>query len=100
MSLLGKIGRLFTARPQRSDSTFHHFTVRCLRCGELIEAKINVYNDVSAEFGSDGKATYHCRKVLIGAGRCYQQIEVTFELDEGRRVLEQSVSGGEFVESK
>lgn len=100
MTLLDKLGRLFRPPRQRVDTSFHYFTVRCLRCGELIEAKINVYNDVSAEFGPDGKATYHCRKVLIGAGRCYQQIEVTFELDERRRVLEQSVSGGEFVESK
>ena len=98
MGLLGTISRLFKPRPQRFESSFHHFTVRCLRCGELIEGKINVYNDASLEYGEDGKATYHCRKVLMGAARCYQQIEVTFRLDENRRVREKSVSGGEFVE--
>jgi hypothetical protein len=50
------------------------------------------------EYGADGKATYFCRKVLVGAGSCYQQIEVSFRLDEGRRVLEQTISGGEFVD--
>jgi hypothetical protein len=99
MSLLGKIGRLFRPHPQRFDRTFHHFTVRCLRCGELIEGRINVLNDVSAEYGPDGVATYYCRKVLMGAGGCYQQMEVAFQFDEGRHVLEQSVSGGEFVDT-
>jgi hypothetical protein len=96
MGLLNRLGRLFNPPPPKS--AFHRFTVRCLRCGELIEGKINVYNDPSAEYGAAGKATYHCRKVLVGSGGCYQKIEVTFEFDEDRRVRERSVSGGEFVD--
>jgi DNA-directed RNA polymerase subunit N (RpoN/RPB10) len=98
MALLGKLGRLFKPPRQHYESTFHHFAVRCMRCGEVIEGKINVYNDPSVEYGADGKATYFCRKVLVGAGSCYQQIEVSFRLDEGRRVLERTISGGEFVD--
>jgi hypothetical protein len=98
MGLLGRLGRLFKPPRQRFESQFHPFTVRCRRCGELIEGKINVYNDPSVEYGEDGRATYFCRKILMGAGKCYQQIEVTFVLDKDRKVLEQSISGGEFVE--
>jgi hypothetical protein len=97
MSLLDNLSRLFKPRPQRFESTFHHFSVRCKRCGEIIEGKINVFNDPSVEYGEDGKATYFCRKGLMGAGQCYQQIEVTFRFDQRRKVLEQTISGGEFV---
>jgi hypothetical protein len=100
MGFLDRLGRLFRPRPQRFDSSFHPFTVRCKRCGELIEGRINIYNDPSVDYGEDGKATYFCRKVVMGAGKCYQQIEVTFRFDEARKkVLERTVSGGEFVDS-
>jgi hypothetical protein len=99
MALLDSLGRLFRRRPQRFESSFHPFTVRCKRCGELIEGRINIFNDPSVEYGEDGKASYFCRKVLMGAGKCYQQIEVTFRFDDARKVLERSVSGGEFVDS-
>ena len=99
MGLFDRLGRLFRPRPKSLKGAFYHFTVRCNRCGELIEGKINVYNDPSAEYGAVGKATYHCRKVLVGSGKCYQPIEVSFELDEDRRVRERSVSGGEFVDA-
>jgi hypothetical protein len=97
MGLLNRLGRLLNPPPP--ESTFYRFTVRCQRCGELIEGKINVYNDPSAEYGATGKPTYHCRKVLVGAGRCYQKIEVTFEFDEHRHVLARSATGGEFVDA-
>lgn len=99
MSLLDRISRLFKPRPQRFESTFHHFTVRCNRCGELIEGKINVYNDPSVEYSEGGKPTYFCRKVLMGAGHCYQQIDVTFRFDAAKKVIERTVSGGEFVDA-
>jgi len=98
MGLLSQLGRLFRPPRQGFESRFHHFMVRCNRCGELIDAKINIYNDPSIEYGEDGKATYFCRKILMGTGKCYQQMEVTFLLDKDRKVLERSISGGVFVE--
>lgn len=105
MAFLDRLARLFRPGPQRFESSFHPFTVRCKRCGELIEGRVNIYNDPSAEYGEDDAGatrraapTYFCRKVLMGGGTCYQQIEVTFRFDKARKVLERTVSGGEFVD--
>ncbi len=72
--------------------------VRCQRCGEIIEAQVDVSNDLSADYDEAGRVTYHCRKGLIGKQRCYQTVEVTLRFDADRRLIDRSISGGDFVE--
>lgn len=87
--------RLFFA--PRPATRFYTFQVRCNRCGETLEGRIDLHNDPSPEY--EGEQTYYiCRKVLIGSGPCYQAIETEFRLDENRRVLERKVYGGTFVD--
>ena len=85
-------------RSPASRSAYHEFTVKCKRCGEIIQARINLNNDPSIEYDNRGKPFYVCRKVLVGSGHCYQQVEVFFKFDENRGVLEKKIVGGEFVE--
>ena len=77
-----------------SGSDFYTFNVKCDRCGETIEGKINMNNDLSLD-DEDG---YFVRKVLMGGGRCFQQIEVTFKFDASRDLQDKQISGGTFVE--
>ncbi len=58
---------------------------------------MDVDNDLSVEY-EDGGDIYYCRKVVMGAARCYQQIEVGFKFNAKRRLLDQTITGGEFVE--
>ena len=88
----------FTAKPQKEYYVFH---VKCRRCGEIIEGRVDMANDLSVEYESGGD-TYNCRKVLMGDGRnhCYQQVEVSLKFNAGhKKLLEKQVSGGEFVEN-
>jgi len=64
------------------------------RCGEIIEGKINMNNDLSL----DDEGGYFVRKVLMGSGHCFQQIEVTFKFDASRSLQEKQISRGTFVE--
>jgi len=83
----------------RPKGNFYPFEVKCKRCGEIIQGRVNVWNDPSLEFDEKDKPFYVCRKVLISSGgTCFQQIEVIFKFDETRRVLERQITGGEFVE--
>jgi hypothetical protein len=84
--------------PPRPTGTFHPFSVKCKRCGETIQGQINVYNEPSLELDEEGKSYYTCCKVLIGNNHCFQQIEVVFKFDQGKRILNREISGGEFVE--
>ena len=78
--------------------TYYSFTVKCSRCGEIIHGQVNVNNDPSLEFDENGKAFYVCRKVLVGNQLCFQRIEVVFEFNELRGLLDRQITGGEFVE--
>jgi len=95
MSLLKRIYR--TLFPPPPPSRYFRFQVKCKRCGEIVEGTVDLYNDPSLEY-EGGPPVYFCRKVLVGSGRCYHPVEVTFKFDENRKVLERQITGGEFVE--
>jgi hypothetical protein len=97
MSIFKKFIQSFSS-PRLSGGKFYDFSVKCKRCGEVIQGQVNVDNEPSLEFGDKGKSFYVCRKVMMGSGSCFQQIEVVFKFDESRRVLEHQITGGEFVE--
>jgi len=91
---MGFLKKLFGGGIASSSSGFYTFNVKCDRCGEIIEGKINLNNDLSL----DDDGGYFVRKVLIGSQRCFQQIEATFKFDASRRLQEKGISGGTFVE--
>ena len=89
--------RLFAGPNAKAEKRYHTFQVKCNRCGEIIEGRIDLDNDLSIEF-EDNRNVYYGRKVLIGGGRCFQQIEVTLKFSSTRAVIEEEIHGGEFVE--
>ena len=93
---MGFFKNLFS-RPSPAG-TFYQFSVKCKRCGETIQGRINVFNEPGTELDEKGKTYFTCRKVLIGNGHCFQQIEIIINFDEGRHVLDRRISGGKFVE--
>jgi hypothetical protein len=100
MSFFKRLAGLLGNPGARSGSPFYHFSVRCNRCGEVIEARVNLNNDLSPEFGEGegGPQTYVCRKGLIGSGRCFQSIEVTLQFDARRKLTDRQIVGGTFVD--
>jgi hypothetical protein len=93
---MGLIRKLFP--PSHPSGNFHSFSVRCKRCGETIRGHVNLNNEPSLELNEKGKPYYVCRKVLVGSGHCFQQIEVHFKFNEDRHILDKEIIGGEFVE--
>ncbi|MBM3152171.1 MAG: hypothetical protein FJZ96_08235 [Chloroflexi bacterium] len=86
-------------RPPRPAHRYYLFPVRCNRCGETIEGRVDLYNDLSVECeGSRGETTFRCRKVLLGPGACFQPIEVILTFDASRSLKERRVKGGAFTE--
>jgi len=83
--------------PSGSASSSYSFAVKCDRCGEVIESRVNLNNDLSVEY-EGGRDVYFVRKFLMGNGLCFQQIEVELKFDAPRKLLEKHVNGGKFVE--
>lgn len=95
MSFLKKLTSFFASK---SGAPVEQVTVKCNRCGEVIRARVNLFNDLSLEYDEAGKATYFCRKVLIGEKHCFQRIEVELIYDANRRLIGREITGGQFVE--
>ena len=98
MNFLKQLSSFF-ATPARGGENATWLIVRCNRCGEVIRARVNLYNDLSVEYDDQGKRTaYHCRKILTGGQHCFQPIEVTLTFDTSRKLVDRQITGGTFVE--
>ncbi len=99
MGFLDKVRAIFSGGGGSSgDQYSYYYYVRCRRCGEVIKGRADMRNELSSEYGEgEGAEGYHYRKVLIGRGRCFQQIEVTISFDARRNPVSREANGGEFV---
>jgi len=95
MSFFERLKKAFSS--SGGDSRNYWVNVRCKRCGEVITSRIDLFNDLSKDFET---GQYMTRKVLIGSGeaRCFQKIEVTLIFDKNKRLIDRSISGGDFLE--
>ena len=92
---MGFLKNLFGGEAAKPEKRYYVFQVKCNRCGEIIEGRVDLDNDLSLSDEGDG---YIVRKGLIGANRCFQQIEVEMMFNSARELLEKTVRGGTFVE--
>jgi hypothetical protein len=92
MGFLKKLFGSFTAKPEKR---YFVFQVKCNRCGEVIEGRVDLDNDLSLNDEGDG---FFVRKGLMGSGRCFQQVNVELKFSSTRTLLEQQSQGGTFAE--
>ena len=98
MNLLEKISRFLSPR-RNTAQRYIPIYVKCRRCGEKISGRVDLWNELSPDY-EDGTMSYHCRKVLMGSGICFQKIEVVLRFDANRRLVDQEVAGGEAIEQE
>ena len=94
---MGFLKKLFGGEPAKPEKRYYIFQVKCNRCGEVIEGRVDLDNDLSTEF-EDNRTVYFARKFLMGGGRCFQQVEVKLQFTPARELIEKEVQGGTFVE--
>lgn len=88
--------KLFGSSPAKPDKKYYTFSVKCKRCGETIEGRVDLDNDLSVEY-EEGGDIYHARKLLMGENRCFQRIEVELKFTANRELIEKQITGGEFI---
>lgn len=86
---------LFGGSPAKRDDKYFTYHVKCNRCGEIIEGRVDLDNDLSL---NDEGTGFLVRKGLIGSNRCFQQIEVELTFDSNRQIVEKTITGGEFTD--
>jgi hypothetical protein len=88
---------LFNKPAAKPDKHYYTFNVKCNRCGEIIEGRVDLDNDLSM---TDEGNSFYARKMLMGgSNRCFQRIEVELNFTSDRQITEKTVTGGTFVES-
>ena len=96
------LSRMFMGSPSASgqDRDGIYFYVKCDRCGEVIQVRLNRNNDLSAEYGENGESgdVLQAHKVIVGQ-RCYNRIDADFIFDRNRNLLQKNVTGGKFVDA-
>jgi hypothetical protein len=98
MGFFKKLGGFFSSKPAE-DQISYFIKVNCNRCGEEIQVRINLYNDLSIEYDDSGSTNgYICRKVIVGSQRCYQPVDVSLTFDSKRKLVDKQITGGQFVE--
>ena len=99
MSILEKAREVFGFSRGSTPRRVYQTKVRCLRCGEILPAQINLLNDLSIDYANAGEV-YIVRKLVTGSGanRCFQTIELNMTFDKNRQLIKRSIQGGEFVD--
>jgi hypothetical protein len=93
---MGFLKKLFGGAGATPEKRYYTFNVKCNRCGEVIEGRVDLDNDLSLDYDGDS-TVYFVRKGLVGNNRCFQQIEVEMKFTPARTLIEQEVTGGQFV---
>jgi len=96
---MGFLKKLFSSATAAPQKRYYTFKVKCNRCGEIIEGRIDLDNDLSIEY-EDNREVYISRKGLIGSGEnhCFQQINVELKFSSTKAVIDEQIQGGTFVE--
>jgi hypothetical protein len=89
--------KLFGGSGAKHEKRYYVFQVKCKRCGEIVEGRVDLDNDLSLEYEGNN-SFYFGRKVLMGGNRCFQQIEVELKFTADRELIEKQVQGGTFIE--
>jgi len=94
MGFWDRLKSWFSAGPSRRHRIVR---VRCDKCGEVLETRVDLYHDLSVEYGDrPAEDRYHSRKVLMG-DNCFQRVEVELQFNQNRKLTEVEVDGGEFL---
>ena len=94
---MGFLKKLLGGEPAKPEKRYYAFQVKCNRCGEVIEGRVDLDNDLSLDY-ENGDTVYFVRKGLVGNNRCFQQLEVEMKFTSDRALIEKQAQGGTFVE--
>ncbi|HUH97847.1 MAG TPA: hypothetical protein VLZ89_10840 [Anaerolineales bacterium] len=97
---MDSLKKFFGGGPAAQGKRYYVFRVKCDRCGEILEGRVDLDNDLSVEYEGNN-AVYFGRKALMSSsGQCFQQIEVELTFNVDRKLLEAHSVGGQLTEGR
>ncbi|MCX7838966.1 MAG: hypothetical protein N2559_05860 [Anaerolineae bacterium] len=90
MSILNTLKSFFTS-PSNSNALMLY--VKCKRCGTPLAVRVNLANDLNADYDSGGYVLY---KEMMDS-KCFTLMRAEIRFDAARRIVEQKIDKGEFI---
>lgn len=79
-----------------SDDRALHLYIKCGRCGAPVHVRVDLTNDLAADYGDDDAEGYFVRKEVMD-DRCFRIMHAELAFDTRRRELSRTIEGGEFI---
>jgi len=94
----GLLSKLKKGLMVEKEPDFIFFNVKCNRCGEEIQIKVNRRNDLQNLYKDSRKTgpAYILTKEALGK-KCPNLMKISVKFDENYRILSKKVSGAKFI---
>ena len=93
---MGFLRRLFGGGQQSSDDHALHLYVKCGRCGYGVHVRVDLHNDLSADYGDNDAEGYTLVKEVMD-DRCFRIMRATLRFNSRRNEISREVEGGTFI---
>ena len=91
MSIFNQLKSLFT--PPSGNPNALMLYVKCKRCGTPLAVRVNLANDLSADYDSGG---FVLNKEMMD-GKCFTLMHAEIRFDATRKIVERKIDKGEFI---
>ena len=79
MGIFDRLRKVLSSPVSQSNGGYNYWIyVRCASCGETIEGRVDMRNELSHRDDSNG---FFVRKRMMGSKRCFNPIDVTLYFD-------------------
>lgn len=92
MSIIERVRSLLASNANSDPNAFWLY-VRCARCGTPLAVRVDLRNELSADYEQGGYILY---KEMMDS-KCFALMRARVRFDSQHNVIEQSVEGGEVV---
>lgn len=81
---------------QQDDNRALHLYIKCGRCGTPVHVRVDLQNDLAADYGDTEAEGYVLRKEVMD-DRCFRLMLAEITFDPKRRETGRTVEGGTFI---
>lgn len=81
---------------QQGDNRALHLYIKCGRCGTPVHVRVDLHNDLAADYGDTEAEGYVLRKEVMD-DRCFRLMQAEITFDTKRRETGRTVEGGTFI---
>ena len=93
---MGFLKRLFGGGGEPAERNVLHLYIKCNRCGTPVHVRVNLNNDLSADYGDNDAEGYTLSKEVMD-DRCFRLMHAEVQFYSRRNELSRKVEGGTFI---